>query len=142
MSEIVFTATELHATAKAGHSLWHDGFCQCTPDSDWATTALYNTEHLVEVMMATRRERGDCRYPGKRWFKTHEDAVAGAEDQNYGKVLHPYRCPSGEHWHLSTSVQGNRTCTICETEQPAWKDSRTGRWVIYAHGNCPTAEVS
>ncbi len=88
----------------------------------------------------------DCRYPDKHRYDTEDDARAGADEIrtrvfNRGQrfvPLYPYICPSGKHWHLSSSRQGRATCPRCDaTEIPAWFDNSSKQWVIYAHGDCP-----
>lgn len=89
----------------------------------------------------------ECRYPDKRHFLTRSDAVAGANRlaQRHGEnytPLHPYKCPGGEHWHLSSSRQGRAQCPGCrQTNVPAWFDQAKQTWVIYAHGECLTQAV-
>lgn len=91
----------------------------------------------------------ECRYGTKRRYLTKADARRGAERireevtarGDRFDTLHPYECPSGGHWHLSSSRQSQKGCTRCQTLQPSWFNAKTQEWVIYAHGDCPTAAV-
>lgn len=91
----------------------------------------------------------ECRYQRKRRFLTSADAEAGARRIRAGVeargqrfvTLYPYRCPDGDHWHLSKSPQDTRDCPTCGQSRPSWLDPRRGEWVVYAHGDCPTQAV-
>ncbi|AII28256.1 hypothetical protein PBI_YUNGJAMAL_17 [Mycobacterium phage YungJamal] len=82
-------------------------------------------------------ERGGmaCRYDTKYRFRDKDDAIDGAEQikarkgEEYGQ-LYPYRCPDGDHWHLSHHEQGVERCRTCNRLAPAWKAKA---WVIGAH---------
>lgn len=92
----------------------------------------------------------ECRYPSKRAFPTRARARLGTQDiretvearGGHYNTLYPYRCPGGDHWHLSGSRQGAKDCRACGTRQPAWFDSRRREWVVYAHGECATQAVA
>lgn len=53
---MIFSDDELRATSDAGHNPWHDGFCSCWRDSDFAIESqLYDSDHLIEVMLEERK---------------------------------------------------------------------------------------
>lgn len=80
-----------------------------------------------------------CRYPSKQYYSTRVDAKQGAREikrsvESEGGVydqLYPYRCPDGNHWHLSHFQQGVKTCPRCGNPAPAWNGGDT--WVIGFH---------
>jgi hypothetical protein len=90
-----------------------------------------------------------CPYSTKRTYLTREEARAGADSiravvtarGGHYNTLYPYRCPGDEHWHLSSSRQGVKSCPTCGQRQPAWFDKRDQVWVVYAHGDCLTQPV-
>lgn len=81
-----------------------------------------------------------CRYATKKLFATENDAEAGAvairaKVESAGGVfqtLYPYRCPDGDHWHVSHYRQSVFTCRECEQEVPAWSP-REGKWILTEH---------
>lgn len=89
-----------------------------------------------------------CRYVGKRFYATREDAVIGAERIKFGverkgehyDPLFPHRC--GDHWHLTSCEQGVVRCPWCSEDQDVWVSKKTGNWVIAEHGHCPSQEVA
>lgn len=84
---------------------------------------------------------GHCRFGTRRAYRTRADARQGARDiqaqvEYRGgtyTTLHAFKCPEGDHWHLSRYSQGKKRCGVCKDLHEAWNGGEF--WIMAAHEN-------